>query len=691
MAHREIETIWDLQYIRDGSGILDDDYEQLNDVDAAITHAEYEHPDHDNAKVNKLDTYTGQHFGVPGITYTEGQFWYYILPVHGYYVGYKCLQTHDSDDGISLSNEDYWERVTMWADAAGFRPIGTEANRFTGSYNGQNFEIQNLYINRPALNYVGLFGDAFKYNAGEQFFSNVKIVSAEVIGGDRVGCLVGMTRADTDPDMWGNAGGVSNCHVFDSTVVGNVNVGGLGGNIAFGYVSNNAHIRNCTVKNTNVSGKHFVGLFSGVCGGPAAMVDPEDIESYGINCHVIGGTLTVLARGAERRCGAFTGVPNGCRFKNCSCAADAVVINADAENPELRFGGFGGTTAWGNWMEDCFARVKSFTNNQASGTQRVGGFIGYVFHTSGGLYSKGKYTKCYAQVAGVENFIHSLQHDGQNEADAADSYYEVADASANPTSFDAVGMEAADMKNKNSYTGWNFDDVWVQRDYWNDEYPYLRSLLTDADLPEKATTPTPLHEAEDVELDPDGELTLEWVAGDRTDTFNLYLGSELIAEDLDAATTEEVVELLYGTEYDWRVDTVNPAGVTEGDVWSFEVKPALSMGPITYEWVDDTMLMLSAGTVTGHIGDRTYTWHEYVDGSWTERLSGVDEFSLTLTFRDQEETYRFRLTVTDEGLGNEETVRFLTVGQTAGRRGLLASNLMRGKLLKGGLLGGNLL
>src|SRR5690606_11654305 len=41
---------------------------------------------------------------------------------------------------------------------AGWEPIGSPSNPFTGGLDGNDFEILNLYINRPGSDYVGLFG-----------------------------------------------------------------------------------------------------------------------------------------------------------------------------------------------------------------------------------------------------------------------------------------------------------------------------------------------------------------------------------------------------------------------------------------------------------------------------------------------------------------------------------------------------
>ena len=70
----------------------------------------------------------------------------------------------------------------------GWEPIGTSDDRFTGSFNGQGYEIRDLFINRPDENYVGLFGLVDEGGVME----NVGVVNATVAGKQHVGGLVGI-------------------------------------------------------------------------------------------------------------------------------------------------------------------------------------------------------------------------------------------------------------------------------------------------------------------------------------------------------------------------------------------------------------------------------------------------------------------------------------------------------------------
>ena len=63
-------------------------------------------------------------------------------------------------------------------DINGWEPIGTGVSAFSGSLDGQNHKISNLYINRPTADYVGLFG---VINAS---INNLKLQDINVIGSD---------------------------------------------------------------------------------------------------------------------------------------------------------------------------------------------------------------------------------------------------------------------------------------------------------------------------------------------------------------------------------------------------------------------------------------------------------------------------------------------------------------------------
>jgi hypothetical protein len=95
----------------------------------------------------------------------------------------------------------------------GWQPIGTWGYRFAGSFDGQGYEIRDLFIARPDDDCVGLFS----FVDGTGVVRNVGVVNADVLGSRRVGALVGQ-----------NQGSVVNCYSKGS--VGGVGfVGGLVG------------------------------------------------------------------------------------------------------------------------------------------------------------------------------------------------------------------------------------------------------------------------------------------------------------------------------------------------------------------------------------------------------------------------------------------------------------------------------
>lgn len=120
----------------------------------------------------------------------------------------------------------------------GFLPIGGSTYKFNGIFNGNFKSINNLFINRPAENYVGLFGGK---TAG--IIKHLNLYNVNVTGGPSnsfTGGLVGYTEAN-----------VINCNVLDGSVTGTTNVG-----LAIGYSKSN--IRGVVVRG-NVYGTNYVG------------------------------------------------------------------------------------------------------------------------------------------------------------------------------------------------------------------------------------------------------------------------------------------------------------------------------------------------------------------------------------------------------------------------------------------------
>lgn len=119
-----------------------------------------------------------------------------------------------------------------------WEPIGSQANPFTGTLNGNGFTISNLTIQQSQTNDAGLFG-ATATNAVITFVI-LKNVNINIADQDNVGAIVGY-----------NEGTIENS-LAEGTVKGNNSVGGL-----IGY-NNNGNITFLLSKVT-VEGKENVG------------------------------------------------------------------------------------------------------------------------------------------------------------------------------------------------------------------------------------------------------------------------------------------------------------------------------------------------------------------------------------------------------------------------------------------------
>ena len=146
---------------------------------------------------------------------------------------------------LDATTAGYMELASATAnDGKGWLPIGTSVDPFSGSFDGQEYEIRDLFANRPAENGVGLFGCI----AGGGVIEDVGLVNGDVTGAWQVGGLAG----------W-NEGSVSNFY-SSGTVSGDTSTGGLIG------VNNHGKLSN-SYSNASVRGQAAVGGLVGWNGG----------------------------------------------------------------------------------------------------------------------------------------------------------------------------------------------------------------------------------------------------------------------------------------------------------------------------------------------------------------------------------------------------------------------------------------
>jgi len=266
----------------------------------------------------------------------------------------------------------------IWNTSTGFVPIGSYNNSFRGAFDGQGHIITGLYINRPATDYVGLFG----YAESSSMMQNVGLLSAEVTGQSYVGGLVGY-----------NNGMISN-----SCSTGNINgiidhVGGL-----VGYNDYKG----------NIDTSYSTGAINGTwcIGGLVGENDGNISNSY--NTGMVNGTLRVGGLVGYNDSGSIVtsynmGTVNGRSFVgglvgwNYS-GSIATSYSTGAVNGRDNIGGLVGGSDGGSM-------VTSYSMGMVSGKDGVGGLVGSNSNgTISNSYSTGNVVGSY-YVGGLVGFI----------------------------------------------------------------------------------------------------------------------------------------------------------------------------------------------------------------------------------------------------------------------------------------------
>ncbi|MDO5616408.1 MAG: GLUG motif-containing protein, partial [Cruoricaptor ignavus] len=152
--------------------------------------------------------------------------------------------------GNSMQGKTFTLSANIDLGAHLWSPIGRNVQTpFSGSFDGNEKTISNLYINKSESDFVGLFGQFF--NAS---LKNLTIDNAIVNGRDTVGTFVGNLSTNST---------IENCHAKNTKVAADdgrgYNAGGL-----VGAAITESEILNCSAEG-EVSGHHQIG---GLIGSP---------------------------------------------------------------------------------------------------------------------------------------------------------------------------------------------------------------------------------------------------------------------------------------------------------------------------------------------------------------------------------------------------------------------------------------
>jgi hypothetical protein len=372
-------------------------------------------------------------------------------------------------NNLDSATAGYTELASPTANGGkGWQPIGglspdveEPIDPFTGTFDGQGYEIKDLYIDRPDEDGVGLFGAV---DAGG-LIENVEAMDGYVTGGMGVGILIGGSGGGVSNSsssggvsgsiavgglVGGNAGSISYCHCV-ATVTGSGSVGGLvGANGPGSDVSNSYADSDVTGSSGNLGG--LVGF--NWAGGVA-------------RCYALGN---VSGDVGSTYVGGLTGDNFGGNVSGCYALG-----NVNGGEGSMYIGGLVADNAGGT-IENSYAL--GFVIG-GEGSQYVGGLAGLNadffddLATVSDCYSAGSVTGNYSTGGLV----------GENDGTVSNSFWDT-ETSGQATSAGGAGKTTAEMQHISTFTGASWDIVAVasadDRDtgyVWNivddTTYPFL--------------------------------------------------------------------------------------------------------------------------------------------------------------------------------------------------------------------------
>ncbi|MES2945251.1 MAG: YDG domain-containing protein, partial [Pseudomonadota bacterium] len=376
---------------------------------------------------------------------------------------------------------------------AGFRPMGDGSTPFTGTFNGNNYEIRNLFINQSSGTNVALFGTT----GATSHIHDLYLADVDVTGYGNVAALVGT-----------NAGAINNVHVSGFVAgqsSGGAVVGGLVG-------ANNGSIDNSTADvevsgfalvgglvgnnvTASISNSHATGKVSGASTGVGGLVGNNDadstiadswasatVDSTGANT---GGLVGLNSGGITRS--YASGDVSGAAYLGGLVGLNAGAIDKSHASGIVTSTGGSGVGGLVGYNAD-----GSIENSYASGavvaasSTEVGGLVGLneasiAYSYATGLLDGGSNT---GGLVGLNDGTGSVSNSVWDKQTTAQDH--------SSGSADADGKTSAEMKQAATFSGWNIASeggssaIW--RIYEGQTGPLLRNFMTGLVLADTTVT-----------------------------------------------------------------------------------------------------------------------------------------------------------------------------------------------------------
>jgi len=256
-----------------------------------------------------------------------------------YLIG-SCLELQDMNLDLTgdynlVANIDC--NISPYNTGSGFNPVGDDSTSFSGSFDGNEYIISNLFINRSSEDYVGLFGQT----GSTTVISNVGLVDQNITGANRTGALVGNLAAGSSIDSSYSTGFTTGTGEY---------VGGLVG-LGAGVISNS----------------YTTGTTTGTGDGTGGLV--------GINFSTIMNSYTT---GTTIGLSDYTGGIVGNSFFG-------TIVNCHSSGTTTGTTGVGGILG----LNSSGYLTNSYSTGTTIGTDQVGGLIGRSGGTTTNSFSVG--------------------------------------------------------------------------------------------------------------------------------------------------------------------------------------------------------------------------------------------------------------------------------------------------------------
>lgn len=434
-----------------------------------------------------------------------------------------------------MADIDLTEFLKDESPSQGWQPVGTSSASFMGVLDGNGHTISGLWINRPNVDYVGLFA----HTGGSETITTIKnltLNNAIIKGKNNAGLLIGYSISTNiiNCSVSGSLCGI-NCvggcvgygqsvniseTISNADVLGANEVGGIIGTI---YIVNFNTIKESIYRGSKLSGVNFIG---GICGNTHSTQADGHVSIS--NCYVksdvegnnyVGGICGQTSEKIEKcwfvgnvSANSYVGGICGDGATTLICFKECYAIAHIKGQGEMVGGLFGRTftsinscyfcgTVKGNEMVGGLVGLqihndveKCYSISHISGVKYIGGLCGFV-RNDRSPYSDYRQVRILSNViipscitatddgvgriyGGTEGGVASGSTGTNEENKAWNGAIVIKAGVAQDVEEDAqngTGVSATTLKLKATYVGmgWDFTDLWTIQE--TECYPYFKT------------------------------------------------------------------------------------------------------------------------------------------------------------------------------------------------------------------------